>query len=116
MTLEVKKGTYYVKITRSYSWAAPVGCRYTLLADYVKAPSAPKISAVKAEKKSALIKWKKVSGADGYYVYRSTSALSWKNKKLKSGRKYYYKVASYKKVKGMIAVSSYSAVKPVKVK
>ncbi len=131
VTLEVKKGTYYVKITRSYSWAAPVGCRYTLLADYVKAPSAPKISAVKAEKKSALIKWKKVSGADGYYVYRSTSpksgfqkvqtlkkasALSWKNKKLKSGRKYYYKVASYKKVKGMIAVSSYSAVKPVKVK
>lgn len=131
VSFNVKKGAYYIKIVGSNSWAAPVGCRYTLLADYVKAPSAPKISTIKAEKKSAVVKWKKVSGANGYYVYRSTSkkggfkkvqtmkkasALSWKNKKLKSGRKYYYKVAAYKKVKGMTVVSSYSVVKSVKVK
>ena len=131
VSFNVKKGVYYIKIVGSNSWAAPVGCRYTLLADYVKAPSAPKISTIKAEKKSAVVKWKKVSGVNGYYVYRSTSkkggfkkvqtmkkasALSWKNKKLKSGRKYYYKVAAYKKVKGMTVVSSYSVVKSVKVK
>ncbi len=129
--LDVKKGTYYMVVKPYWSSSSIVGCRYTLLADYVKAPSAPKISSVKAGKKSAVVKWKKVSGANGYYVYRSTSkksgfkkmqtlkkssALSWKNKKLKSGRKYYYKVAAYKKVKGMTVVSSYSAVKSVKVK
>lgn len=131
VSFNVKKGTYYIKIEPYSSVSAPVGCRYTLLANYAKAPSAPKISSVKAGKKSATVKWKKVSGTDGYYVYRSTSqksgfkkvqtlkkssALSWNNKKLKSGRKYYYKVAAYKKVKGMTVVSSYSAVKSVKVK
>ncbi len=131
VSFDVKKGTYYIKIEPSSSWSAPEGCRYTLLADYTKAPSAPKISSVKAGKKSAVVKWKKVSGATGYYVYRSTSkkggfkkvqtlkrasALSWKNQKLKSGKKYYYKVAAYKKVKGMTVVSPYSAVKSVKVK
>ena len=131
VSFDVKKGTYYIKIEPSSSWLAPEGCRYTLLADYTKAPSAPKISSVKAGKKSAVVKWKKVSGATGYYVYRSTSkkggfkkvqtlkrasALSWKNQKLKSGKKYYYKVAAYKKVKGMTVVSPYSAVKSVKVK
>ena len=130
LSFDVKKGAYYIKIENS-SWLEPKGCRYTLLADYTKAPSAPKISSVKAGRKSVVVKWKKVSGATGYYVYRSTSpkggfktvptlkrasALSWKNKKLKSGRKYYYKVAAYKKVKGMTVVSSYSAVKSVKVK
>ena len=131
VSFDVKKGAYYIKIAPCSSWSAPVGCRYTLLADYTKAPAAPKISSVKAGKKSAVVKWKKASGATGYYVYRSTSpkggfkkvqtlkrasALSWKNKKLKSGRKYYYKVAAYKKVKGMTVVSPYSAVKSVKVK
>ena len=131
VTLDVKKGTYYIVVKPYRPSTSIVGCRYTLLADYTKAPAAPKISSVKAGKKSAVVKWKKASGATGYYVYRSTSpkggfkkvqtlkrasALSWKNKKLKSGRKYYYKVAAYKKVKGMTVVSSYSAVKSVKVK
>ena len=131
VSFDVKKGTYYIKIQPSSSWSTPYSCRYTLLADYVKAPSAPKISSLKAGKKAAAVKWKKASGANGYYVYRSTSkkdgfkkvqtlkkasALSWKNNKLKSGRRYYYKVAAYKKAKGMTVVSSYSAVKSVKVK
>lgn len=98
---DVKKGAYYIKIEPYSSWSTPARCRYTLLADYAKAPAAPKISSVKAGKKSVTVKWKKVSGANGYYVYRSTSpksgfrkvqtlksgsALSWKNKKLKSGK------------------------------
>ena len=131
VTLDVKKGTYYIVVKPYRPSTSIVGCRYTLLADYTKAPAAPKISSVKAGKKSAVVKWKKASGATGYYVYRSTSpkggfkkvqtlkrasALSWKNKKLKSGRKYYYKVAAYKKVKGLTVVSSYSAVKSVKIK
>lgn len=131
VAFDVKKGTYYIKIEPSSVWSAPEGCRYAIWADYAKTPSTPKVSSVKAGKKSAVVKWKKVSGASGYYVYRSTSkksgfkkvrtlkkasALSWKDKKLKSGRKYYYKVAAYKKIEGITVVSPYSAVKSVKVK
>lgn len=52
--------------------------------------------------------WKRISGAQGYYIYRSTSkggsyakiktvkGTSFVNNKLKSGKTYYYKVAAYK--------------------
>ena len=55
------------------------------------------------------ITWNKVSGAKGYYVYRSTSekgtykkvatvkGTSYTNSKLKTGTKYYYKIAAYRK-------------------
>ncbi len=75
-------------------------------------PATPKIK-VKAKKKSAIISWKKVTGASGYIVYRSTNnktfkvvktvkgnkKLSYKNTKLKSKKKYYYKVVAYKDLK-----------------
>ena len=129
--LDVKKGTYYIRIEPYSSWSAPEFCRYSVSTTFAKAPSKPKIASVKAAKRAAIVKWKKVSGASGYYIYRSESkkgeyvkvktikkgsAVSWKNKKLYSGKKYYYKVAAYKKTKGMVAVSSYSKVKSVKVK
>ncbi len=129
-SLDVKKGTYYVKVKGAYESSA-VHCRYTLLANFVKAPAKPKISSVKTGRRTAVVKWKKVPGVNGYYVYRSTSkksgykkvktlkgasSLSFTNKKLRSGGRYYYRVAAYKKVKGMTVVSPYSAVKSVKVK
>ncbi len=128
-SLDVKKGTYYVKVKGVYESSA-VTCQYELLANYAKAPAKPKISSIKAKKRAAVVKWKKVPGANGYYVYRSTakkagykkvktlkgaSAVSYTNKKLITGRKYYYRIAAYKKVKGMTVTSPYSAVKSVRV-
>ena len=75
-------------------------------------PATPAISSVKrAAYDSLKISWKKISGADGYRVYRSTSAngeykkiktlkggskLSYTDDGLKCGKKYYYKVRAYR--------------------
>ena len=73
--------------------------------------SKPVISKLTAGKNSVTVKWKKVAGANGYKIYRATSkngkytcvktikkggTLSWKNTKLKKGKKYYYKVKAYR--------------------
>jgi len=84
-----------------------------------------------AGSKKATVKWSKVSEASGYVIYRSTkkssgykaiktvksgSTVKYVNKKLKKGKKYYYKVRAYKTVNGKKVYSSYSTVKSVKVK
>lgn len=94
-------------------------------------PKVPSITVKSNKKKTATISWKKLSGVDGYVVYRSTkknsgykkvttikkaSTKSYINKKLKSKITYYYKVRSYKKVNGKTAYSNYSSIKKVKIK
>ena len=85
------------------------------------------ISSVNPGKKAAAVKWKKVSGVSGYQVYMkapggkyklvaTTRKTSLKQKKLKSKKKYSFKVRAYKTVKGKKYYGSYSAVKSVKVK
>lgn len=84
-----------------------------------------------AGKKKITVKWKKVSGASGYQIYRSLkktkgfkkiktitkgSTVKYTNKKLKKGKRYYYKVRAYRKVSGKKVYSSYSAVKYKKTK
>lgn len=75
-------------------------------------PATPSISSVKRTSyKSLKISWKKVSGASGYRVYRSTSPngeykriktlsggskLSYTDDGLTCGKKYYYKVRAYR--------------------
>lgn len=86
---------------------------------------------VKAGKKKATVKWKKVSGASGYIVYRANSkngkykavgtikkgsTVTFVNKKLKSNRNYFYKVRAYRTVNGKKVWSLYSKVQKVKVK
>ena len=81
--------------------------------------------------KKATLQWKKVSGAKGYKVYRSlkkgkgykciktvkkAKKVKLVNKKLKSGKRYYYKVRAYRVVSGKKVYSAYSKVKSVKVK
>lgn len=80
--------------------------------------------------KTATVKWKKVSDATSYQIYRSTSksgtyskiatvsskTLSYKNKKLKKGKTYYYKVRAIRKINSITAYSSYSSVKSIKIK
>lgn len=99
-------------------------------AQTITKPSATRITSLKAGKKKATISWKKVSGATGYYVYRSTSKngtykkiatvkrkTTYIDKKsLKSKKYYYYKVVTYKKYGSKVAKSKMSSYKKVKIK
>ncbi len=96
----------------------------------------PAVGTVKAEKKkggkrSVTIKWKKVTGANGYKVYKSTrknkgfkcvktikngATVSWKDSKVKKGKTYYYKMRAYKKSGKKTVYSKYSSIKKIKVK
>lgn len=78
--------------------------------------------------KSVTLKWKKVSDAKGYQIYRATSyngkyrlvktvksgnTMKWKDTKVKKGGKYYYKIRSYCKIKGKTKYSPYSSIKRI---
>ncbi len=95
------------------------------------APARATIKSVKAGKKSATVNWKTVNGASGYRVFYTTDkdfdyvskktvkdakATSKTIKKLKSGKKYYFKVRAYKTFKGKNIYGNLSKVKSVKVK
>ena len=83
----------------------------------------PKASGI--TKNSVKLSWSKVSGAQGYEVYRSTSKYgtykkvatvsgkTYKNTGLTKGKTYYYKVRAYKKSDGKTIVGKLSS--PVKV-
>ena len=86
---------------------------------------------LKKGKKKIKISWKAVKGSRGYVIYRATSKKgkfkkikvvkgpakrSWSNTRLKSKKKYYYKVRAYSVVKGKNVYGSYSAVKGIKTK
>ena len=87
-----------------------------------------KVTVTKAKK--AKISWKKVKGAAGYRVMYSTDKkfkkaavkittkkANYVTKKLKKGKKYFIKVAAYRKDKaGKKVYGSFSAVKKIKVK
>ena len=72
---------------------------------------------------SITMSWKKVTGATGYEVYRSTSkngkyskvktttSTSLKNGKLSRGKTYYYKVRAYKTINGTKLYGKFSSVK-----
>jgi hypothetical protein len=88
----------------------------------------PSITVSKKDKTST-VKWKKVTDATSYEIYRATSKngeyskittvssskTSYKNTKLKKGKTYYYKVRAIRKINGITIYSSYSAVKSVKI-
>jgi len=75
------------------------------------------------------ISWKKVEGASGYAVYRSTSEkgkytriatvkpdkLSYENTKLTTGKTYYYKVRAFRTVNGKNVYGTYSGIKKQRV-
>lgn len=104
-----------------------------IVTDYktaVTPPGKPKIKVKNTAKKTARVKWKKVAGAAGYEVYRSTkktkgfkkvkttTAVKFVNKKLKKGKTYktyYYKVRAYKVYNGKKIYGKFSKVKKVKI-
>lgn len=94
-------------------------------------PKKPSLKSVKGKKKSLVVKWKKVSGVSGYKIRYSTSKSMKGTKKyktikgskvkttiknLKSGKRYYVQVQSYKKYSGKTMRSSWSKVKSAQVK
>ena len=94
-------------------------------------PKKPQLKYLKSQKKkTAAVKWKKVKGISGYQIQYSISknfkgaktakaskkAVSGTIKKLKSKKKYYVRIRTYKKAYGQTVYSSWSKVKKVKVK
>ncbi len=80
---------------------------------------------------TATVTWKKVRGANGYYVYRATSAkgkytqlkivkgnaaVTYADKKVKKNKKYYYKVRAYRSVSGKNVYGTYSSAVNVTIK
>ena len=91
--------------------------------------SAPVLKASKSGTTSIKLSWSKVTGADGYRIYRSTSKTGtykaintithgsttvYTNKTLSKGKRYYYKVKAYVSNDGKKTYSSYSGYKSVK--
>ena len=88
----------------------------------------PRIKVTK-KKTTATIKWKKIKNAQYYQVFRATSkngkfkkianlkptSISFKDKKLKKGKTYYYKVRAKRKLNGVTNYSSFSSVNSVKI-
>lgn len=82
--------------------------------------ASPVVKAKSTAKKQVKVTWKKVKGAKKYAIYRATSKngkytkvatvtkLNYTNKKLKSGKTYYYKVRAI--AKNSAANSAYSTV------
>lgn len=127
-----KEKVYYYKVrayktvnkTKYYGAYSNVICS-------AKTPSKPVITVKNAGSKTVKVSWKKVSGANGYEVYRksgssakysivqtvtSGNTLSYTNKKLIKNSKYYYKVRAYRIVNGEKIYSSFSTVKQIKCK
>lgn len=84
---------------------------------------------VKVKKNKATVTWKKNVTVTGYEVYRSTkkksgykkvktlkknTKIKFVNKKLKKGKKYFYKVRSFTTIDGKVYYGKYTAVKATK--
>lgn len=126
-----KKTHYYkVRAYRNVSGKKVYG-PYSAIKSGKLAPAAVSLTAVKnTSSKKIKLTWKKVSGANGYAVYRATSkngkfekvatikkgtTTSYTNSKLKKGKTYYYKVRAFKNVDGKQIFGSYSSVQSAKV-
>lgn len=94
-------------------------------------PAKTKVSLSSPKKKQIKIRWTKLKSASGYEIYYSTSkkgkykklktitkpsTVKYTHKKLKSKKKYYYKVRAYKTINGKKVYGAYSSVKSLKAK
>lgn len=120
---------YKVKGIKDIDWNE----RYTKLSKPVKGTPklmAPAVKLSKTGKKSVMLKWAKVPGADGYQIYRSNSingqfklvktikkggTVQWKDTTTVKGKTYCYKMRSYDIQKnGKRKFSGYGAIKTIK--
>lgn len=122
--------TYYYKVRpfRKSGGTTRYGSYSSVRSSKVK-PVKPSVSST-AGKRKITVKWKKVTGASRYVIYRATkksgkykkiataksSKRSYTNSRLKKGKRYYYKVRAYRTVKGKKIYSDYSGYTTKKVK
>lgn len=121
--VQVKRDSYtQITVSGKPTSSASLTLKTAAVAKITVAPIAPKTPKIKATTtyNSARISWKKVSGAAGYQVYRAgskngkyknvktTGKASWTNKKLTTGKAYYYKVRTYRKSGGKTLYSNFS--------
>ena len=104
---KAKSGTSYYYSVRAYSGS--VKSYYDTDGLSIRRLVAPKISSATSKSEGILIKWNKITGASGYYVYRKASSGEWKkiatvkgNTKIKyldesprKGATYQYRVKAY---------------------
>lgn len=123
----VAPGTYYVRVAKDWYYWSEVA--YSV--KFQQYFSDTKVSLKASDGTSAKLTWKKLSGASGYEVYRSTKKsgkyekigtvtsgkkTSYTDKKVKIGKTYYYKVRAYKKSGSTKLYNPYSSVKSAKIK
>ncbi len=128
---DLKAGTVYKYKVRAYTkddgtiWGS-----YSDVFETATKCKTPKITKLTTTKGKASLAWSNVSGESGYQVYYSTKKDSGYKKvksykanvvkgsksKLKSGKKYYFKVRAYKKTDSGTVYSSWSKVKSIKIK
>lgn len=124
-------GKHVIRITFTGDYEGEVDRAFTVKGTTLKKSSIIKL---KAGKKRLTIKWKKITGITGYQIKCSTNRRFKKDvrtitvskkkatqkviKRLKSGKKYFVKIRTYKKEKrtGQKIFSSWSTVKKVKVR
>ena len=125
-TVQLRAGSYYLKQWDIYRDNQSVRFTTRVNAELSGNPGISKIK--KTSRTAAKLTWRKVSGANGYEIYRSTSAngtykkiktvsggkKSFKNKGLKARKTYYYKVRAYKRINGRVIYSGFSAKKKIK--
>lgn len=122
---------YYTVKAYSYAWGEMTVSSYDKDGVAGKARLGKvKIATANSESYSMIrVTWNKVSGANGYRVYRSTSkdgkytaigstaknsAVTFLDKKAVTGKTYYYKVRAYRNVSGKKVYGSYSATEKAK--
>lgn len=134
-TVSLPKGTYYLVCSYCQSMSRYNGDSYDVVVKYTPSFSKTSLSKVTAKKKAFNAKWKKCSNVSGYQLQYSTkknmkSAKTFTFKgnkttsktvsKLKSKKKYYVRVRTYKTVKvngkNKTYYSKWSSVKTVKTK
>lgn len=130
---KLKSATTYYYIVRAYSVidGVKVYGEKSKASSFITKPAAKAVK-VKAKKKAVTVKWSKAPRAKGYQIYRATSkngkyklvktvknnkTFTYKDKKVKKGKTYYYKVRAYVSPAGKTKVyGKFSAVKKAKVK
>ncbi len=114
-----KAGT--VTVTVKASGCKSATCKVTVKPAELPAPK--NLTATNKKSREIILKWDKVSGADGYELYRSKvssnsgfsfiknqTGTSFSNTEMTVGTKYYYKVRAFKNVSGKKVYSDCSLV------
>lgn len=125
-TVTVKKGTYYIRITKNWSMDDKID--YRLSTYFVSAPSQVSSVKVSVSHRKAILSWKKIAGVKGYQIRYSTksnmkgartigatSSAKYITKTL-SKRMYYFQVRAYKMSGKTKVYGSWSGVKAVRVR